>query len=114
MAQDETTFADNTGLVYLFGDHPKTRIITALLSERNDVNITRLAELAGIGRQTVYRHIEDLEDIEVVTQTRTIGNSKMYEMNRNSDIVEAIGKLDAEIIGKFDELAHTESQGYDG
>jgi len=88
------TYAEGHALTKLFGESAKTKIIAALLSESDvDVNVTDIADLAGLHRTTVYDHIDDLEDLGVVEQTRTVSGSPMYQINRDSDVAEDIAKL---------------------
>ena len=88
------TYAEGHALTKLFGESAKTKIIAALLSESDvDVNVTDIADLAGLHRTTVYDHIDDLEDLGVVEQTRTVSGSPMYKINRDSDVAEDIAKL---------------------
>jgi len=88
------TYAEGHALTNLFGESAKPKIIAALLSESDvDVNVTDIADLAGLHRTTVYDHIDDLEALGVVEQTRTVSGSPMYQINRDSDVAEDIAKL---------------------
>lgn len=92
---ESEAYADNAVLMELFGDTPKVRIVVALLSEPQpgyDYNISELAELAGVSRNTVYRHLPDLAEINVVQKTRTSGTDR-YELNRDHPVIESIEKL---------------------
>lgn len=100
---EESTFAEESALTDLFGDHPKTKILAALLSEARDVNITRIADLGGMSRSTVYKHVEDLQDLGVVEQTRKIGGSPLYQLNRESDVAEKLGQLEWALLDVFEE-----------
>jgi DNA-binding transcriptional ArsR family regulator len=90
-------YAKNSVLTKLLGDRPKVRLLTALLSEpdpKYDYNITELADLAGISRNTVYRHLPELEELGVVTETRTSGASQRYKLNDSHPTVEHLKKLE--------------------
>lgn len=91
-------FAEDTALVDLFGNHPKVKILTSLLSEQQDTNITHLADLAGIHRSTVYDHIDDLIELGVVEQTREINGSPMYQINKDSTVAQDLGKLEWDLL----------------
>ena len=92
------TFAEDTALVDLFGNHPKTKILVSLLSEQQDTNITHLADLAGIHRSTVYEHIDDLLKIGVVEQTREVGGSPMYQINKDNIVARKLGFLEWKLL----------------
>lgn len=96
--QDET-YAQGTALTKLFGDAPKVKILASMLSESDhDLNITQIAELAGIHRTTVYDHLEDLVEIGVVEETRTVGGSQMYQINKDSKVAEDVAKLEWDLL----------------
>jgi len=94
-AKDDTeTYAEGTALTRLFGGSAKTKLIAALLSESDvDLNVTDLADLAGVHRSTVYEHINDLEELGVVEQTRKVGGSPMYRINKDSEVAEDIAQI---------------------
>lgn len=76
----EEEYVQNQSLVKVFGDHPKTRILAALLGSP-PVNITRIAERANINRTTVYRHLESLEATGLIREVDTQGGrSTFYEL----------------------------------
>ncbi|MCG1004899.1 MULTISPECIES: winged helix-turn-helix domain-containing protein [Halobacterium] len=94
------TYAEGHALTNLFGESAKTKIIAALLSESDvDLNVTDIADLAGLHRTTVYDHIDDLEALGVIEQTRTVSGSPMYNINRDSDVTEDIAQLHWDLIG---------------
>lgn len=106
-AKDQTPssapYAEQTALTQLLGDHPKVKILAVLLSEGHDINVSRIAELAGMSRSTVYNHIDDLINLNVVEKTREIGGSPMYQINRDSDVAKKLGQLEWELLDEFDE-----------
>jgi predicted ArsR family transcriptional regulator len=95
----EETYAEGSALTELFGPSAKTKIIAALLSENDvDVNVTDLADLAGLHRTTVHDHIGDLEELGVVQRTRTVSGSPMYKINRDSEVAERIAQLEWDLL----------------
>jgi predicted ArsR family transcriptional regulator len=95
----EETYADDTVLTKLLGESPKVKIIASLLSENDvDLNVTDIADLAGLHRTTVYDHIDDLIDLDVVVETRTVGGSPMYQINRDSDVAEDLAQLEWDLL----------------
>lgn len=97
----ESLGEDNT-LTDVLGDHPKVRIIAALLSQsRRDLNSSDIARLAGIERSTFYNHKDDLLAYGIMEQTRTIGNSPMFQINRDNEAAKTLGKLDHDLRNIF-------------
>ena len=100
---ESSTFAEESALTDLFGDHPKTKILAALLSEARDVNITRIAELSGMSRSTVYKHVEDLQGLEIVEQTRKVGGSPLYQINRENPVAKQLAQLEWDLLDVYDD-----------
>jgi DNA-binding transcriptional ArsR family regulator len=95
---DMEPYAPHAALTELLGTHPKVKILAVLLSEGRDINISHIAEQAGMSRSTVYDHIEDLQALEVVEQTRKISGSPLYQINKDSDVAEQLHKLEWSLI----------------
>lgn len=97
-------FAENTLLTKLLGDNPRAKILSALLSESDrDVNVTEIANLTGMSRSTVYRHLKPLEKLDVVEHTRDVGGSPMYRINRESPAAQDIAHLNWDLMDVFAE-----------
>jgi DNA-binding transcriptional ArsR family regulator len=96
MAQKSTeAFADDAPLMKLFGQPARTRLISVFVDEREyDLNVSELAEQAGVARSTVYDHLDTLAELGVVEQTRETGNSKRYQLNQDSQLAELLNKLE--------------------
>lgn len=95
-------YAEDTPLTWMFGDDPKTRIVAALLSERDrDLNKSDIARLAGISRPSVYGPIEDLVEKGIVVRTREVGNSPMFAINRESAAVRLAAELEEALIEQW-------------
>lgn len=100
---EDTAFAEEAVLTNLLGGHPKVKILSVLLSEGHDINISQIAEQAGVSRSTVYNHIDDLEDLQVIEETREIGGSHLYQINRQSSIAKKLAQLEWDLLDKFEE-----------
>lgn len=106
---NSNSYSEGTVLTDVLGNHGKVKILAALLSEpQHDLNISDIARMAGVDRGTVYEHIDELRAYGVVEQTRTAGNSKMFQINTDSPAAKAIGKLEYELLN---ELAEKEERG---
>lgn len=101
--EKEKSYAEHSALTDLFGNHPKTKIIAALLSESHDVNVSRIAELGGMSRSTVYDHIDDLQELNVVEKTRKVGGSPLYQINKDSESSKLLAQLEWEIVEEYEE-----------
>jgi len=72
-------------LAVLVGDHPKARILIALLDAApNGLNPTSLTENANVARQTVYNHLDDLRATGLVVEdeqaSEQAGNSTVWKI----------------------------------
>ncbi|QLG49692.1 winged helix-turn-helix domain-containing protein [Natrinema halophilum] len=101
MSKTESDRSNGGGkIIYdVLGDHPRTRIVFTLIAQSrrgdtHDLNISDLARMAGVERSTVYDHIDQLLETGVVEESRTIGNSKMYQINRDSEAAKGLAKFD--------------------
>lgn len=98
----KSTYAEGSALTRLFGNHPKVKILAALLSESDrDITKSDIAELAGVHRTTVYDHLEDLEELGVVEETRRVKGSPMYQINRDSKVAEDVAQLEWDLMDIF-------------
>jgi DNA-binding transcriptional ArsR family regulator len=98
---DAEAYAEGTVLTHLLGDGPKVRILSAFLADPDpdfDYNITEIAEMAGVTRNTVYRHIDDLLEIGVITQTRETGQSKRYKLNKDNPAAKRLAQLEYDLM----------------
>jgi DNA-binding transcriptional ArsR family regulator len=92
---DAEAYADDTPLTHVFGDNARIKILSAMLSERDqDLNVTDIARMAGVARSTVYDHLDDLERMHLVVETREMGGGPMYQINNDNPIVERIHEIE--------------------
>lgn len=102
-------YTENAALTELFGDSPKVKILAVLLQQGRDTNVSTIADVGGMSRSSVYRHIEDLIDLGVVEKTREIGGSPLYQINKDSAVSNKLAALEwalvEEIAGETGEEA---------
>lgn len=92
-------YAEGTALTKLLGDGPKVKILSAFLADPEwDHNITEIAEMAGVSRNTVYRHIDDLTSLGVVKKTRQRGGSTQYQINKDNAAAKKLAELEWELV----------------
>lgn len=81
-------------LVYLFGDHAKTRLLVALLQSPEPLNPSQIVEQADLeSRTSWYRNKDDLFATGLVEQVDKVGNSPKYDIAVDDDRVEWLEKL---------------------
>lgn len=89
----------------LFGGAPHARVLDHLAREPHiDHTITGIARGTDVSRPTVYKVIDDFLDHEVTVQTRTVGNSRFFQLNLGEpliqdllDIIDTYAEEDVEI-----------------
>ncbi|WP_132058162.1 winged helix-turn-helix domain-containing protein [Halorussus amylolyticus] len=75
------------------------KILTVLIGESDhDLNPTDISRLAGIDRSTFYEHIDDLVAYDIVEETRTVGNSQMYQINRDNPAAEDLAQFEWDLL----------------
>jgi DNA-binding transcriptional ArsR family regulator len=88
-------YAEASPFAELFTDRQRTKILAAFVSERGrDITISYAAQLAGVARSTVYDHIEELENMGVVKETRKMGQSQYYTLNNDNDLAHELYRLE--------------------
>lgn len=105
--EESESYAEDSVLTQFLGDGPKIKILAAFLADPDpefDYNVTEIAELAGVSRNTVYRHIEDLQDVGAIVQTRESGGSPRYKLNKENEAAKRIAQLEWDLI----EILHGE------
>jgi len=88
MTETTTTVEENAKtdpLAILVGDHPKARILIALLDAApRGLNPSSLGDSAAISRKTVYNHLDDLQATGLVMEdqqaSEQAGNSTVYKL----------------------------------
>ncbi|MGH9987687.1 MAG: helix-turn-helix domain-containing protein [Nitrososphaeraceae archaeon] len=58
-------------------------LITASVSKDWDYSETQIAKNSGVSARTVQREISKLLEAKLVRQVRTVGNAKMYQLNKS-------------------------------
>jgi len=96
--QEESIFLE------VFGDYPINRVMDFLIIyEDFDYPMTEIAAKSGIGYSTLKLFWSDLVRSGIVVQTRTIGNAKLFQLNKKSSIVKQFKKLYWTVIEKVTE-----------
>lgn len=91
----------------LFESPARVRIIGAFVAERGrDLSVSDVARLADVARSTVYRHIDDLEELGIVEHSRDVqaGHSPMYQLNEDSELADLLYRLEGVTLQRLLEL----------
>ena len=82
------------------GDTPKIKVLEFLIEGRElDYSVSDIAEGAGIGRTTLFRIWNDFVELEIVKNTRNIGNAKLYKLDMsNNSVKKMIDFFDALVV----------------
>lgn len=103
-ADSDSSVPEGAVVLGVLGDHPKTRILLALLTDPDrDYNLTDIGRLADTDRTTVHRHIDSLLEYGVVEKTRKAGNAWMYQINKDNGAAQAFAEFEWEAIKALSE-----------
>lgn len=82
----------------IFGENPQIKVIDFFLDNRDyDHSLSDIARGSDITRPTLYNILENLVALKIIKETRKSGNSRMFELNRKSTIVQYLTKFDFEL-----------------
>lgn len=77
------------------GDTPRAKILDFLGDHpTSDYNITELASKSGLTRATVYKVLEELVAVKMVSQPRDVGQSKMFAINMDHPVIQSVLRAD--------------------
>ena len=84
--------------VEYFGDSPQIKILDFFIQGQDfDYSMTEIARGAGVGWSSFSWVWQNLINKEIIIQTRTIGNAKLFKLNKENPVVKKLIKLDFEI-----------------
>jgi len=93
-------------LIEVLGDYPLIRVIDFFLTFREfDYSLSEIAENAGVGWATLHKIFPRLVEMGIVKPTREIGRAKLFKLNTNMPIVQALIKFDEALSAEFSERA---------
>nr|WP_276299640.1 winged helix-turn-helix domain-containing protein [Halorussus sp. DT80] len=100
-----SSYTEESPFVSLLGQPARTKLLAAFVSERGrDLNVSYVADLAGVARSTVYDNLDDLQELGVVEHTRDVGGSPMYQLNENNEIAEELVRLEGVTLNRLFEM----------
>ena len=75
----------------IFEGSPHARVLDFLAEHAGfDYNISELAKHSGVARPTVYKVVADFRKKGLLVETRKVGNSQLYQLNLDSEVVQQL------------------------
>ena len=94
---DESLFIRELGI-----KSPMLKVLDFLMdNESFDYSKTDIAQGSGLSRTTLFKVWPRLEALELITATRTVGQAKMYRLNKQNPIAKKLMELDDAISEYF-------------
>jgi hypothetical protein len=94
---DESLFIRELGI-----KSPMLKVLDFLMdNESFDYSKTDIAEGTDLSRATLFKVWPKLEALDLITATRTVGQAKMYRLNKKNPIVKKLMELDDAISEYF-------------
>ena len=98
---DESLFIRELGI-----KSPMLKVLDFLMdNESFDYSKTDIAEGIGLSRATLFKAWPKLEELDLITATRTVGRAKMYKLNKQNPIIKKLMELD-DAISEYFALKH--------
>src|ERR1700688_4397675 len=92
---------DETLLLKYLGSSPVLRIIDFFLDNPlSDYSKNEIARNLAMSRVTFFKYWKELERSGAVKPTREIGRATLYKLDKESDVVEQLIKLDMTLARK--------------
>lgn len=88
----------------LFTPESRARIIGAFVSNGSrELNKSDIARESDVSRQTVYRHLQYLNDLGIVNEVKN-DKTVRYTLNRDNEVAELLWKLHGATLKKLLEV----------
>lgn len=85
---------EGTILTNFFGNYPIVKVIDFLIENRGfDYTKAEIAEHSEIGIATLHQMWDKIEKYGIIKETRKYGNTKLYMINDDSELVNMIKQL---------------------
>src|SRR6266566_7934899 len=85
----------------IFGEAPRVRLLDFLADHPDfDYTISQMAEFADVARPTVYKLVAELQGQDMITLTRSVGDSKFYRLNVANPRIVSMLQVDFEGINR--------------
>jgi DNA-binding transcriptional ArsR family regulator len=89
----EAGLAGEGSLATLFSGPARTRIIEAFVANKDrELNVSDVARLSDTARSTVYRHIENLEQLGIIKEIEVDGDR--YTLDSDDELATKLRELE--------------------
>lgn len=101
---NDDAYAEGTVFVNVLGNPSKVKIMATMLGDHTqDLTASDIARMSGIDRTTFYDHIDTLLNYGLIKITREAGNSKMYQINKDSEPAQALAEFEWKLLDQLNE-----------
>lgn len=91
--------SENSIFVEYFGSSPYIKVLDFLIQGQEfDYSMTEVARGARVGWSAFTRIWKELLKKEIILPSRTIGNAKLFKLNKKNPFVTKLIKFDLELI----------------
>lgn len=91
-------------LLQFLGDTPFLRVVDFLIENSIfDYTKTEIAKNADISRASLYKIWPNVEQYNIIKESRKIGNTTLYRLNKENPVVQELIELDLKISKEFAE-----------
>lgn len=91
-------------LIKFLGYTPFLQVMDFLIQNSIfDYTKTDIAENSDISRASLYKIWPELEQYEIIKESRKIGNTTLYKLNKENPVVEKLMELDLKISKEYAE-----------
>lgn len=96
------TLAERGPIATLFGGPARTRIIEAFVANASrELNVSDVARLSDTARSSVYRHIEELEELGIIRQYEDSGR---YTLDDGDNLAQLLRKVEGVTLQRLLEI----------
>ena len=86
--------AERGPLATLFSGPARTRVIEVFVANKSrEMNVSDIARESDTARSSVYRHLNDLEELGIIQRVNGEGNQR-YTLNEDSEIATRLWELE--------------------
>lgn len=90
--------------VKIFGSRNTIKVFGYLVDLNIDVSIQDIMDGTDLSRKTVEKILYQLVEYNMIKETRTIGKTRMYKLNKNNFIVKRLISLNKDVIKEKEKM----------
>jgi len=105
MSEELYSTENESLLIRFFGRTPELRLIDFFMDNpNNDYTRQEIMESIGMTKSTIGEKLPYLESSGIVDVTRKIGKAKLYQLNRENDLVQNLRAIELTLSAQIAEL----------